>query len=110
MHAAIADNEGELEQLCVRYDVLRLFVFGSAARSVDFDPQFSDADFLVEFKAISRLSPFEQFFDFAGALRQILGRSVNLVEVGAVRNHYLCSAMNKDRELIYESCEATTIG
>ena len=32
MHAAIADKRKELAELCQRYDVVRLEIFGSAAR------------------------------------------------------------------------------
>lgn len=49
MHVAIADKKEELAAICRRYGVARLDVFGSAARGTDFDPQTSDADFLVEF-------------------------------------------------------------
>ena len=50
MHAAISDKKDELAELCRRYGVARLEVFGSAARGTDFDPQSSDADFLVAFR------------------------------------------------------------
>ena len=62
MHAAIADKREELAELCRRYGVARLEVFGSAARGVDFDPEASDADFLVEFDPDIDLPPLEQFF------------------------------------------------
>ncbi len=55
MHNAIADKREELAALCRRYDVVRLEVFGSAARGTDFDPATSDADFLVEFDPDSGL-------------------------------------------------------
>ncbi len=63
MHTAIADKKAELIALCRQYDVARLEVFGSAARGTDFDPQTSDADFLVEFEPESDLSPFDQYFE-----------------------------------------------
>ena len=43
-------NRAELKELCRRYRVRRLDVFGSAATSRGFDPQRSDLDFLVEFE------------------------------------------------------------
>lgn len=43
MHAAIADKKDELAELCRRFGVARLEVFGSAARGADFDPETSDA-------------------------------------------------------------------
>ena len=103
MHAAIADKREELAELCRCYGVARLEVFGSAARATDFDPQSSDADFLVEFDPDSGLAPFDQFFDLAEALRRTLERQVDLVESGTVRNPYLRAAVNRSRELVYAS-------
>ena len=49
MIADIATHRDELRDLCRRFQVRRLEVFGSAAREADFDPVRSDIDFLVEF-------------------------------------------------------------
>ena len=76
---------------------------GSAARGTDFDPQTSDADFLVEFRLDNGRAPLRQYFDFAEALRHTLGRPVDLVESGAVHNPYLRAAIDKSRELVYAS-------
>ena len=103
MHIAIADRKKELAELCRRYDVVRLEVFGSAARGTDFDPKTSDVDFLVEFDPASELPPFHRHFDFVEALRNMLGRPVDLVEFGAIRNPFLRAAINKSREIVYAS-------
>ena len=103
MHAAIADKKDELAELCRRYGVVWLDVFGSAACGTDFDPQTSDADFLVEFNPDSGLAPFDQFFDLADALRRTLGRPVDLVESGAIDNPYLRATIDRSRELVYAS-------
>ena len=103
MHAAISDKKDELAELCRRYGVARLEVFGSAARGTDFDPQSSDADFLVEFRFDDGRAPLRQYLDFAEALRHTLGRPVDLVESGAVRNPYLRAAIDRSRELVYAS-------
>ena len=60
-------------------------IFGSAARAVDFNRDASDVDFLVEFHRNSPLPPLEQFFGLAEALKQLLGRPVDLLESGAAR-------------------------
>ncbi|MCY3731739.1 MAG: nucleotidyltransferase domain-containing protein [Rhodospirillaceae bacterium] len=103
MHAAIADKKEELVELCLRHGVIRLEVFGSAARGTDFDPQTSDADFLVEFRPENGRTSLRQYFDFAEALRHTLGRPVDLIESGAVRNPYLRAAIDRSRELVYAS-------
>ena len=103
MHPAIADKKDELARLCRRYEVARLEIFGSAASGADFDARTSDADFLVEFDADSKMAPFDQFFNFADALRNTLGRPVDLLESRAVGNPYLRAAIDKSRKLIYAS-------
>lgn len=101
MHSAVADKREKLAELCRRYDVVRLEVFGSAARGTDFDPATSDADFLVEFAPDSDLPPLEQFFGLIDALSDALGRSVDLVENHEFRNPYMGASINESRELVY---------
>ena len=103
VHTAITEKKEDLAKLCQRYDVTRLEIFGSAARGTDFDPETSDADFLVEFDPDSDLSPFDRYFDFAYALRETLGRPVDLIEDHTIRNPYLRAAIDKSRELVYAS-------
>jgi uncharacterized protein len=103
VHAYIAEKREELIAICRRYEVARLEVFGSAARGTDFDPARSDADFLVEFKTGSVLSPLEQFFGLAEALRKVLGRRVDLVEPSAVKNPFIRASIDRSREIVYAS-------
>ena len=101
MHIEIAKHVAELEALCRRYGVVRLEVFGSAARGADFHPTESDADFLVEFQPRSGMSPLGQFFGLARAMETLLGRPVDLVEPGAVRNPFVLATINQAREVVY---------
>ena len=99
----IALHREELQALYRHFHVRRLDLFGSAARG-DFDPERSDIDFLVEFdrghpKALS----FNTYFDFKEALEALLGRSVDLVEPGAVRNPYLKASIEASREPVFEA-------
>jgi uncharacterized protein len=81
MIADIALHREELRELCRRFQVRRLDVFGSAARG-DFDPGRSDVDFLVEFAV--RDDDFARFLDFKQALEALLGRRVDLVDRRAI--------------------------
>ena len=90
-----------LDDLCLRFDVRRLELFGSAA-SGRFDPASSDLDFLVEFQPESSMGPFHQYIDFQLALEQLFGRSVDLVEHSAIRNPYFRQAVERaPRTLLY---------
>ncbi|WP_407185792.1 nucleotidyltransferase family protein [Bradyrhizobium centrosematis] len=101
MHTEIEKHRQALTALCQRYGVVRLEVFGSAARGVDFDPAISDADFLVAFGGGGGLSAFDQFLGFSEALQRLLGRPVDLVEASAVKNPYVRATIERSRELIY---------
>jgi hypothetical protein len=101
MHPNLAQHLPAVRELCRRFGVARLEVFGSVARAVDFDPDHSDADFLVEFGPPADLAPLGQFFGLADALRLVLDRPVDLIEAGAVRNPYLLAEINRARELVY---------
>jgi predicted nucleotidyltransferase len=82
MIADIALHSEELRELCRRFHVRRLDVFGSAARG-DFDPARSDLDFLVEFAA--QEDDLARFLDFKEALETLLARRVDLVDRKAIQ-------------------------
>lgn len=103
MHQLIDQRRAEIARLCRRYGVRRLEVFGSAARGADFDPATSNADFLVDFEQGTGLSPLEQYFGLAEALRRLLGRPVDLIEPRAVRNPHILAGINQVREIAYAS-------
>ena len=77
-------------------------MFGSAARASDFDPAHSDADFLVEFA--QGIEPgLHTIFGAKADLEALLGRSVDLVELGALRNPYVLASINRHREAVYSA-------
>jgi predicted nucleotidyltransferase len=79
MHAAVSTKRETLADLCQRFHVRRLEVFGSAARGLDFDAQRSDADLLVEFEPGAE-PDLAGFLDLKDALEQALGRPVDLLD------------------------------
>ena len=98
----ILESNGErLEALCRNYDVRRLSLFGSAVR-VDFDPQSSDLDFLVEFgdpPEGMRLGT--QFFGFLRELEQLFGRHIDLLEESAIENSRLRKSAQSSAVTVY---------
>ena len=102
MHPAIAQHRTGIAAFCQRYGIRRLEVFGSAARANDFDPAHSDADFLVEFA--SGVQPgLNAIFGAKADLEALLGRGVDLVEPGAVRNPYVLANINRHHEIIFSA-------
>ena len=103
MRADIEQKRDALAALCRQYGVARLEVFGSAARDVGFDPDGSDADFLVTFDDVTR-DDLAAFIDFKDALERLLGRPVDLVErkaIEASRNFIRRRAILKEAKTIY---------
>ena len=101
MHPLIRQYQPAIAELCRRYGVRRLDVFGSAARSSDFVPDSSDADFLVEFSPATNHPSLKVFFSFQKDLGEILGRPVDLAETSALRNPYIKASINQNREIVY---------
>jgi predicted nucleotidyltransferase len=100
MHPAIAQHRQGIARICERYRISRLDVFGSAARGQDFQPERSDADFLVEFAPGSQPG-LSVFMGVQSALAQLLGRQVDLIEAGSVRNPFVLQGINSSRETVY---------
>jgi uncharacterized protein len=103
MHVIISKNVAALSEVCRKYGVKTLEVFGSAARGGDFNADSSDADFLVSFKRPAVKDPLEEYFGLRDELSALLDREVDLVELGAVQNPYVLGSINRSRELVYAS-------
>jgi len=100
MLKSIAALEAEIADLCRRYHVRRLELFGSAAAG-GFDPGRSDVDFLVEFDPGHRRDAFDSYFGLKEGLEALLGRPVDLVVDKAVRNPYVRASIERSREPVY---------
>lgn len=100
MSPFIDDHRAALEDLCRRYRVRRLFLFGSASRE-DFDPDRSDVDLLVEFGALPAGGYADTYFGLREALEELFGRQIDLVASAAVRNPYIKADMDRTRTLLY---------
>jgi predicted nucleotidyltransferase len=103
MHPIIAIRMAELKDLCARFHVQRLDLFGSAARD-DFDPARSDLDFLVEFdRAHPSALSLKTYLGLKDSLEALFGRPVDLVEPGVLRNPYLKASIEGSREPVFEA-------
>ena len=86
----IAEKLEEIRRLCVEHHIKTLTLFGSAARGTDFDPEKSDADFLVEFLPDAPRKPwYGNYLEFQEALEKLLGRKVDLMPGQHIENPYL---------------------
>ena len=100
MHAIVETKRAEVAEVCRRSGVVRLEVFGSAARG-DFDASRSDLDFIVRFGLNPASSAFDSDFALKDALEQVFGKPVDLVSDGAVCNPFIMAELDRDRQPIY---------
>lgn len=100
MLTVIEAHRIEIEELCRRFHVHRLDVFGSAARGSDFDPARSDVDLLVSYLP-GHHPGIVAWQDLRDALKDLLGRPVDLVMETAVENPFIRAGIERSREAVY---------
>ncbi|MEW5945890.1 MAG: nucleotidyltransferase domain-containing protein [bacterium] len=101
MISLISGNIEDIRDICRRYGVARLEVFGSAVDGA-FDPAHSDIDFIVEFPPDYDIGPWmARYHDLRDELIRLLGRNVDLVMSGAPRNPFFIRELNRTRKVIY---------
>jgi predicted nucleotidyltransferase len=100
METSITQHQVRLAELCRRYRVRRLELFGSAAGD-EFDPQHSDLDFLVEFEPLSDGQHADMYFGLRESLEALFSRPVDLVMTRAIRNRYFLEAIEPTRTVLY---------
>jgi predicted nucleotidyltransferase len=100
MDSLITQHRREIAEICRRYRVRRLELFGSAVGD-RFDPDRSDVDFLVEFEPLAEGQHADAYFGLLESLAALLSRPVDLVMVGAIRNRYFLEAIEPTRTLLY---------
>ena len=96
----------ELVELCRRFNVERLDLFGSAVTG-KFNPETSDLDFIIEFE--DRKSPglLGRYLDFAQALESLFGRHVDLLTPRSIRNPFFRAQIDNTREQLYDRRAST---
>ena len=97
--AAIDTRRAEIEELCKRYGVRTLYIFGSAVRDALTDE--SDLDFLVDFDNPVVPGYADRYFGLAEGLEDLFGRAVDLVVERAIRNPYFRESVEESRVLLY---------
>ena len=102
MQDFILAQREQIAELCRRHHVLRLSIFGSAARD-DFDPATSDVDLIVDFD-LGRIPPgtyVSNKIAFHDELTRHLQRRVDLLTWKSVKNPYLLEEIKQFNEELY---------
>ena len=99
----IEHNLQSIIELCKKYRVKRLFVFGSILTDRFNDD--SDVDFSVDFDRESiiadKLDWADLFFGFIDELQNVLKRKVDIVFDDYINNQYFRKELDSTKQLIY---------
>jgi uncharacterized protein len=105
MHSEIVIHQPALNELCKRYGVQTLDVFGSAARSDDFSMETSDIDLLVEFEPGRPIS-YTSWTNIQDELQALFKRPVDLLsrsEVENSRNYIRRKRILREAKSLYDA-------
>jgi predicted nucleotidyltransferase len=100
MNPEISKHRAELEELCRRFGVRRLELFGSAAVG-KYRAGESDLDFLVEFEDSSPGTYADNYFGLLEAIERLFGARVDLVIASAIKNPYFRKSVDDTKALLY---------
>ncbi len=100
MNSPLADKQDQLEELCSKYGVAILELFGSACKG-GYVPDQSDLDFLVRFKPCTPEEHADRYFGLLASLQDLFLCDIDLVETTAIRNPYFLEGIAASRMKIY---------
>jgi uncharacterized protein len=100
MQTLVQQRQEQLANLCRRFHVRRLELFGSAA-TPRFDPETSDLDFLIAFEDLGPGQYADNYFGLLEALEELFQRPVDVVVSSAITNPYFLQAIESTRTLLY---------
>lgn len=101
MNLLAGSLQESLSNVCRRFRVERLYLFGSAAEG-SFDSKRSDLDFLVSLEEQPSSEYAHNYLGLAEALEQLFGRRVDLVTERSIRNPYFRETIVATRQLVYD--------
>jgi predicted nucleotidyltransferase len=100
MQSIIENNKSKLIELCQKYDVQTMYVFGSAS-SDDFK-ETSDIDILISFKKDISIEKYtDNYFELHHKLEELFNRKVDLVTENSLSNSYFKASVEETKKLLY---------
>lgn len=102
MHRLIECNLQKIRDLCQKYDVKFMYVFGSA--STDEFIEASDIDLLIDFRSGISIEKYtDNYFELHYQLEELFNRKVDLVTENSIANPYLKESIDKTKKLLFAS-------
>jgi predicted nucleotidyltransferase len=99
MNEVIARCSRELDQLCRRYRVQRLDIFGSGA--IGDGSSARDLDFLVKFEPLPIGEYSNAYFGLLESLEELFHQPIDLVIESAISNPYFRQSVQETRKQLY---------
>lgn len=97
----IHEKKTELFALCMKYNVSKLFVFGSVTKG-RFNPDSSDLDLLVDINEIDPVLKGESLINLWNDLEALFERKVDLLTMQKIKNPFLQIDIDESKQLIYD--------
>ncbi len=95
----IKRNRSELRRLGEKYQVSKMYVFGSVTK--DSFSETSDIDILISFNDLPIDQYTDNFFELHDDLEKLFGRKVDLLTESSISNPFFKEELQKTRQLIY---------
>src|SRR5215204_384974 len=99
MISFIENKKPELQQLCKKYAVKSMYLFGSASKG-DFKKE-SDIDLLITFQELTFDKYTDNYFELHEALESLFSRKVDLVTERSLSNPYFIQSIDQTKQLLY---------
>ena len=97
----IENKRYKLFELCDKYKVLKLFIFGSATKG-NFNTETSDLDLIVEMTDLNPDEKGETLLKLWAELEQLFNRKVDLLTEKKIKNPYLIKDIENSKLLLYD--------
>ena len=107
MTNVLESKRSAISELCEQFEVLRLGLFGSAARG-EFVQNASDVDFLVLFDRRAEPDSLHRYLGLAEGLETLVGSPVDLVTEYSVQSPAFRAEIDRDFVLLYERSDNAT--
>ncbi|MCF8309502.1 MAG: nucleotidyltransferase domain-containing protein [Bacteroidales bacterium] len=96
----IKNNKQKVIELCQKYDVRTMYVFGSA--STDDFKETSDIDILISFKKDISIEKYtDNYFELHHKLEELFNRKVDLITENSLSNPYFKESVEESKKLLY---------
>lgn len=92
-------DKKELKDICQKYKVKTLHLFGSFAKNEE--NADSDIDFLVKFGEVDLYDYFDNYLALKETLEQTYQRKVDLLEAQTLKNPFLKESIDESKILLY---------